>query len=326
MRPRPGSLRPAVRRCTGCGLIGQDVPGVPQGLLPGRSATPITSTRWTSIRCSTIRNLEGLCSPTHPTAGKPVREPAGRNAGTAGSARPGAALPRRRQVDEQATTPRKGCAWPLGALRRIRMPEEDIATIEFLIRHHLRMSTVLAFRRDVRRTRRPSCGSSRGLVGTEQRLKLLCLLTLVGRRAPSGPDVMTPWKEELLWRFYVDAYNRLTLGYGDDVIDDRRGQSSPSSAFRAGPRKCRREELEAFLDGLPRALPARSWIARAGVRARAPVARSASVGDVRLHAGAEGHSAWELATIVLGQPARPVLEACAACCPTSAWTSCAARR
>ena len=101
----------------------------------------------------------------------------------------------------------EGVRMALGALRRIQIPESDIATVEFLIRHHLRMSKV-AFRRDsedlevVRQFAR--------LVGTEDRLKLLCLLTLVDVAAV-GPDVMSPWKEELLWQLYVDTYNRLTL-------------------------------------------------------------------------------------------------------------------
>ena len=77
----------------------------------------------------------------------------------------------------------EGVRMALVALRRIKLPESDIATIEFLIRHHLQMSTA-AFRRDaddpevVRQFAR--------LVGTEQRLKLLCLLTL-GRRRRSEP-------------------------------------------------------------------------------------------------------------------------------------------
>ena len=56
------------------------------------------------------------------------------------------------------------------------------------------------------------------LVGTEERLKMLCLLTLADVGAVS-PDTLTPWKEELLWRLYVDTYNRLTLGYADDLIE-----------------------------------------------------------------------------------------------------------
>ena len=33
-----------------------------------------------------------------------------------------------------------------------------------------------------------------------------------------SPDVLTPWKEDLLWRLYVDTYNRLTLGYADELL------------------------------------------------------------------------------------------------------------
>jgi alkylation response protein AidB-like acyl-CoA dehydrogenase len=44
---------------------------------------------------------------------------------------------------------------------------------------------------------------------------MLTLLTLADVGAVS-PDTLTPWKEELLWRLYVHAYNRLTLGYADE--------------------------------------------------------------------------------------------------------------
>ena len=140
----------------------------------------------------------------------------------------------------------EGVRMALGALRRIQIPESDIATVEFLIRHHLRMSKV-AFRRDsedlevVRQFAR--------LVGTEDRLKLLCLLTLVDVAAV-GPDVMSPWKEELLWQLYVDTYNRLTLGYGDDVIES--AATRLTKLQRGRPDDIEAVELEAFLDGLPR--------------------------------------------------------------------------
>ena len=102
------------------------------------------------------------------------------------------------------------------AMRRIKLPETAVATIEFLIRHHLSMSTA-AFRRDVDDPE--VVAQFARLVGTEQRLKLLCLMTLADVDAVS-PEVMNPWKEELLWRLYVETYNRLTLEYGDEVIDD----------------------------------------------------------------------------------------------------------
>ena len=47
---------------------------------------------------------------------------------------------------------------------------------------------------------------------------MLCLMTLADVEAVS-PETLTPWKEELLWRLYVDTYNHLTLGYGDELIE-----------------------------------------------------------------------------------------------------------
>ena len=139
----------------------------------------------------------------------------------------------------------EGVRMALGALRRIKLPERDISTVEFLIRHHLQMS-VAAFRRD---TEDPEVVRQFArLVGTEDRLKLLCLLTLVDVAAV-GPDVMTRWKEELLWRLYVDTYNRLTLGYGDEVIDST---ASIEALIDERPNDIERAELEAFLEGLPR--------------------------------------------------------------------------
>ena len=47
---------------------------------------------------------------------------------------------------------------------------------------------------------------------------MLCLMTLVDIEAVS-PETLTPWKEELLWRLYVDTYNHLTQRYGDELIE-----------------------------------------------------------------------------------------------------------
>ena len=133
-----------------------------------------------------------------------------------------------------------------GALRRVRIIPESIRTIEFLIRHHLQMS-VAAFRRD---GEDPEVARQFArLVGTEDRLKMLCLLTLVDIQAVS-PETLTPWKEELLWRLYVDTYNYLTLGYGDDVIAT--GQSSVAGLQAHRPPEISEHEVTEFLKGLPR--------------------------------------------------------------------------
>ncbi len=130
-------------------------------------------------------------------------------------------------------------------LRRLRIAPEAIRTVEFLIRHHLEMS-VAAFRRD---SEDPEVARQFArLVGTEDRLKMLCLLTLADVQAVS-PETLTPWKEELLWRLYVDTYNHLTLGYGDEVIATARSNMSGLRAHR--PPEISEHQVAEFLEGLP---------------------------------------------------------------------------
>ena len=132
-----------------------------------------------------------------------------------------------------------------GPLRRLRVPPESTRTVEFLIRHHLQMS-VAAFRRD---SEDPEVAREFArLVGTEDRLKMLCLVTLADIQAVC-PDTLTPWKEELLWRLYVDTYNQITLGYGDEVIAS--GQSSISALQAHRPPEISERQVTDFLEGLP---------------------------------------------------------------------------
>ena len=104
-------------------------------------------------------------------------------------------------------------------LERLRLSSEQRDVVLFLIRHHLGMSLV-AFRRD---TEDPDIVKQFAeLVGTEERLKMLCLMTLVDIEAVS-PDTLTPWKEELLWQLYVDTYHHLTQRYGHELIERKPG-------------------------------------------------------------------------------------------------------
>jgi [protein-PII] uridylyltransferase len=129
---------------------------------------------------------------------------------------------------------------------RLALPADARRTIEFLIRNHLEMSR-LALRRD---SEDPAVARQlASLAGTEEQLKMLCLMTLVDIDAV-GPGTLTPWKEEQLWRVYVDAYNQLTLGYADDLIE-----TDPAEllVLRAGrPADISEEELLQFVTGLPR--------------------------------------------------------------------------
>ena len=130
--------------------------------------------------------------------------------------------------------------------RRLELGNDAQQTIDFLIRHHLKMSRV-AFRRDTEEPEVVRQFSS--IFGTEEQLKLLVLLTLCDVGAVS-PDTLTPWKEELLWRLYVDAYNQMTLGYGDDIID--RDQALVAALQTNRPADISEREMAAFLEGLPR--------------------------------------------------------------------------
>src|SRR5207244_7943254 len=114
-------------------------------------------------------------------------------------------------------------------LDRLQLPAGDRDLVEFLIQNHLRMS-VAAFRRD---TEDPEIVRHFAeLVGIEERLKMLTLMTLVDVEAVS-PETLTPWREELLWRLYVDTYNQLTLGYGDQRIE--RDQSDVAELLAGRP-------------------------------------------------------------------------------------------
>jgi [protein-PII] uridylyltransferase len=131
-------------------------------------------------------------------------------------------------------------------LARLQLPPGSCAIVEFLIQNHLRMS-VVAFRRD---TEDPEIVRQFAeLVGTEEQLKMLCLLTLADIAAVS-PDTMTPWREELLWRLYVDTYNHLTLRYGDELID--RNQRGLSELLAQRPATLSEIEIRQFVEGLPR--------------------------------------------------------------------------
>ncbi len=165
---------------------------------------------------------------------------------------------------------------------RLQLTGEARETVLFLIQHHLRMSLV-AFRRD---TEDPDIVKDfAAFIGTEERLKMLCLMTLADVEAVS-PETLTPWKEELLWRLYVDTYNHLTQRYGDERIE--RNQAGLDELLAAVPAGSRRPGDHAVprrpAAALPAAvharrdLPARPPGARHSARRSAPLARAAGLG------------------------------------------------
>jgi len=132
------------------------------------------------------------------------------------------------------------------ALDRLQLAPEARESVLFLIRNHLRMSMV-AFRRD---TEDPDIVREfAALLGTEDRLKMLCLMTLADIEAVS-PETLTPWKEELIWRLYVDTYNHLTQRYADELIE--RNQAGLVELLAGRPADLPEAEVTQFLEGLPR--------------------------------------------------------------------------
>ncbi len=178
-------------------------------------------------------------------------------------------------------------------LDRLELPDDERATVEFLIREHLQMSQV-AFRRD---SEDPHVAARFAeLVATEEHLKLLCLMTLADVGAVS-PDTLTPWKEDLLWRVYVDTYNRLTLGYADQLLD--RDPAGLAVLIAGRPADISERELVTFLEGLPRRYL--STFGLSAVYRHVRLARDIHPDEV--HTFLEKHDdVWELTLVTLDKP------------------------
>jgi len=92
------------------------------------------------------------------------------------------------------------------AMQRLGVPEEPGAVVQFLIDHHLDLSSVMNARDlDDPATARFIAGRT----GTLERLRLLTLLTYADISAVN-PAAMTPWRLEQLWLTYLAGYEELT--------------------------------------------------------------------------------------------------------------------
>jgi [protein-PII] uridylyltransferase len=180
-----------------------------------------------------------------------------------------------------------------GVFDRLAMPADAREVVEFLIANHLQMSTV-AFRRD---TEDPeTVRRFAAVVGVEERLKMLTLLTLADVDAVSL-ETLTPWKAELLWRLYVDTYNQLTLGYGDELID--RSQPAVAQAVAASHADLPADEIARFLEGLPRRYL--QLFDQAAIARHVRLARDTHPDTVHVSLDRKG-SAWELTVVTLDKP------------------------
>jgi [protein-PII] uridylyltransferase len=178
-------------------------------------------------------------------------------------------------------------------LDRLQLLGEARDTVLFLIKHHLRMSLV-AFRRD---TEDPEVVKNfAAFIGTEERLKMLCLMTLADVEAVS-PETLTPWKEELLWRLYVDTYNHLTQRYGDELIE--RNQAGLDELLRQRPAELSAVEITRFLEGLPQRYL--QLFTREAIYRHVRLARNIHPDEVHLSLERNG-AVWTLAVATLDKP------------------------
>jgi [protein-PII] uridylyltransferase len=113
---------------------------------------------------------------------------------------------------------------------RLGAPPADRETIEFLVRHHLDLSSVMSSR-DLYDGSTARALADR--VGTLERLKLLTILTYADISAVN-PQAMTPWRMEQLWRVYLMAYEELTRELVSERIHDAAGMPVERARFLEG--------------------------------------------------------------------------------------------
>jgi len=131
------------------------------------------------------------------------------------------------------------------ALRRFQFSREDFETVLFLIRNHLAMSSVI-FRRDLDDP--DVVHRFVDLVNDPGRLRLLTLMTYADIKAVA-PGTLNDWKKDLLWQLYVAAYNNLTLGFGQERIEE---EDVGEKLLLDLPAELDADEFERFLEGFPR--------------------------------------------------------------------------
>ena len=130
------------------------------------------------------------------------------------------------------------------ALLRFKYEEHEKEIVLFLIRFHLKMSSVV-FRRDLEDDQVVQ-GFVEEIPSVEH-LRLLCLLTFADIKAVA-PGTLNEWKKDLLWQLYVSSYEKLTLGFGEERIqEDDIGEKLLAKL----PADLKRDEFESFLEGFP---------------------------------------------------------------------------
>jgi [protein-PII] uridylyltransferase len=128
-------------------------------------------------------------------------------------------------------------------LTRLDAPEADCAAVEFLVRGHLELSSIMTAR-DLDDDSTSLLLASR--VETVERLKHLAMITYADITAVN-PEAMTPWRLEQLWRVYLAGYRALTTGLYSERIHHAEGDEFLEGLPLRYLRTHSREQIEAHL-------------------------------------------------------------------------------
>lgn len=133
------------------------------------------------------------------------------------------------------------------AAARLHLTTEEKEEVRFLIERHLDMSATMQ-RRDIFDP--ATVSTFAGVVGNQERLQRLCLLTYADIHAVN-PEALTPWKAEMLWQLYVAASNYFSRSLDTDRLHAHDERSMLEQVREHSPGAAT-EEIEGFLEGFPR--------------------------------------------------------------------------
>lgn len=115
-------------------------------------------------------------------------------------------------------------------LQRLDVPESDRETIEYLVRDHLTLSSVM----NTRDVSDPATARSLAAsIGTVERLKQLTMLTYADISAVN-PQAMSPWRIEQLWHAYAETHREFTRELATEKIHDAAGVPPDRAQFLEG--------------------------------------------------------------------------------------------
>lgn len=134
-------------------------------------------------------------------------------------------------------------------LNQLALPRDQSERVIAAIKNHLEMSKII-LKRDF--SDDSVIQQFADVVANVDNLRMLVLVTYADIKAVNN-EVLTPWKEDLLWQLYVATYNRLTLGLADDRYDQQPYlEEDIQAVLDLLPRKFSAQEVRDFLDGFPR--------------------------------------------------------------------------